>query len=325
MTMEIDCHRHVQTCHKCQIYTHKIHVPPVPLNVLTSPWSFAMWGIDVIGRIEPIASNGYHFILVAIDYFTKWVEAVSYANVMKQVVARFLKKEIICRYGIPNKIITDNGSNLNNKMMKELCKDFKIEHHNSSSYHPKMNGAVEAANKNIQKIVQKMVQTYKDWHEMLPFALHGYRTSVCTSTGETPFSLVYGMDVVLPIEVEIPSLRILMDVKLDEAEWVQTRLDQLNLIDKKGLASICHRQLYQRRLKRAFDRKVRPRNLEVGDLVIRKILPIHPDPRGKWTPNYEGLYVVRKVFSGGALILSTMDSDDLPSPVNADPVKKYFA
>lgn len=77
MTMEVDCYRHVQTCHKCQIYTDKIHVPLVPLNVLTSPWPFPMWGIDVIGCIEPTASNGHHFILVAIGYFTKWVEAVS--------------------------------------------------------------------------------------------------------------------------------------------------------------------------------------------------------------------------------------------------------
>lgn len=72
-----------------------------------------MWGIYVIGRIEPTASNEHRFILVVIDYFTKWMEAVSYANVTKQVVARFLKKEIICRYGVPNKIIIDNGSNLN--------------------------------------------------------------------------------------------------------------------------------------------------------------------------------------------------------------------
>ena len=78
------------------------------------------------------ASNGHRFILVAIDYFTKWVEAASYANVTRQVVARFTKKEIICCYGVPERIIADNGSNLNNKMMKELCRDFKIEHHNSS-------------------------------------------------------------------------------------------------------------------------------------------------------------------------------------------------
>ena len=110
--------------------------------------------------------------------------------------------------------------------MKELCDDFNIQHHNSSPYRPKMNGAVEAANKNIKKIVQKMVVTFKDWHEMLPFALHGYRTSIRTLTGATPFSLVYGMEAVLPIEVEIPSLRVLMETKLEEAEWVQARLDR---------------------------------------------------------------------------------------------------
>ena len=89
-------------------------------------------------------------------------------------------------------------------MMREMCEEFKVQHHNSTPYRPKMNRAVEAANKNIKK----MTVPYKDWHEMLPFALHGYRTSVRTSTGATPFSLVYGMEVVLPFEVEVPSLRI---------------------------------------------------------------------------------------------------------------------
>ncbi|KAI5386691.1 hypothetical protein KIW84_073006 [Lathyrus oleraceus] len=173
-------------------------------------------------------------------------------------------------------------------MMAELCREFKIEHHNSSPYRPKMNGAVEAANKNIKKIVQKMVVTYKDWHEMLPFALHGYQTSVRTSTGVTPFSLVYGMEAVLPVEVQIPSLRVLMDVKLQEAEWVRTRYEELSLIEEKRLAAICHGQLYQQRMKRAFDRKVRPRVYHVGDLVLKRILPPQNDRRGKWTPNYEG-------------------------------------
>jgi len=126
-------------------------------------------------------------------------------------VVRFIKKDIICRYGLPRKIITNNGTNLNNKMMKEMCEDFKIQHHNSTPYRPKMNGVVEAANKNIKKIVQKMTVSYKDWHEMLPFVLHGYRTSVRTLNGATPFSLVYGMKVVLPFEVEVPSLRILVE------------------------------------------------------------------------------------------------------------------
>ncbi|GAU31738.1 hypothetical protein TSUD_146250 [Trifolium subterraneum] len=225
LTMESNCYKHARKCHKCQIYADKIHLPPTSLNVLSSPWSFSMWGIDMIGRIEPKASNGHRFILVAIDYFTKWVEAASY---------------------LP------------------LC-------------------AVEAANKNIKKIVQKMVVTYKDWHEMLPFALHGYRTSVRTSTGAPPFSLVYGMEAVLPVEVEIPSMRVLMETELAEAEWCQNRYDQLNLIEEKRMAALCHGQLYQRRMKQAFDRKVRPREFREGDLVLKKILSFQPDSRGKWS------------------------------------------
>jgi len=250
--------------------------------------------------------------------------SASYANVTRKVVVKFIKKELICRYGIPERIITDNATILNNQMMSELCEEFKIKHHNSSPYRPKMNGRVEAANKNIKKIIQKMVVTYKDWHEMLPFALHGYRTSARTSSGATPFLLVYGMEAVLPFEVKIPSLRVLMETKLEEAEWVQARYDQLNFIDEKRLTAICYGQLYQNRMKKTFDNKVRPREFHEGDLVVKKIISIQKDHRGKWMPNYEGPYVVKKVFSRGALILTRMDGEELPLPVNFDAVKKFY-
>ncbi|KAG8493347.1 hypothetical protein CXB51_010679 [Gossypium anomalum] len=243
-TMEGDCINYAKKCHKCQIYGDKIHVPPSPLHVMTSSWPFSMWGMDVIGPISPKASNGYRFIFVVIDYFTKWVEAASYANVTKSAVSRFLKKEIICRYGMPKRIISDNALNLNNRTIVEVCSQFKIKHHNSSPYRPKMNGAVKAANKNIKKIVGKMSD--RDWHEKLPFALLAYQTSIRISTGATLFSLVYGMDAVLPIEVEIPSLRILSEIKLDEVEWIQSRYDQLNLIEEKRLKAIRHSQMYQK-------------------------------------------------------------------------------
>nr|UBX54599.1 NINRYN-like protein [Lupinus angustifolius] len=154
LTMETDCCNHVRKCHKCQIYVGNINAPPNPLNGLSASWPFSMWGMDVIGPIEPKASNGHRFILVVIDYFTKWGEAASYASITRKVVVRFIKKELVCRYGLPSKIITDNATNLNNKMMSETCENFKIKHHTSSLYRPKMNGAVEAANKNIKKIVQ---------------------------------------------------------------------------------------------------------------------------------------------------------------------------
>ncbi|XP_039056854.1 LOW QUALITY PROTEIN: uncharacterized protein LOC120199967, partial [Hibiscus syriacus] len=324
-TMETDCINYARKCHKCQIYGDRIHTPPHPLHVMTAPWPFSMWGMDVIGQISPKASNGHRFILVAIDYFTKWVEAASYANVTQSTICKFLKKEIICRYGLPERIISDNALNLNNKMMDSVCKQFKIKHHNSTTYRPKMNGAVEAANKNIKRLIEKMTETYKDWHEKLPFALFAYRTSVRTSTRATPFSLVYGMEAVLPIEVEIPSLRILSEVKLDEAEWVQARYDQLNLIEEKRLKAICHGQMYQKRMIRAHGKKVHLREFHEGDLVLKRILPIQKDFRGKWMPNWEGPYVVKKAFSGGALVLTEMDGSELPYPVNSDAVKRYFA
>ena len=161
-------------------------------------------------------------------------------------------------------------------MMKQICEQFKIKHHNSAPYRPKMNGAIEATNKNVKKIVAKMTDTYKDWHEKLPFALHAYQTTIRTSTGATPFSLVYGMEAVLPIEVEILSLRVLMEAKLEEAEWVQARYDQLNLIEEKRLKLLCHSQLYQKRMMRAHDKKVRPRQFREGDLVL-KIFPNQQD------------------------------------------------
>ena len=172
----------------------------------------------MIGPITPKSSNNHRFIFVVIDYFTKWVEAASYASVTKSMVARFIKREIICRYGLPERIISDNGLNLNNDMVAEVCTRFKIKHHNSVPYRPKMNGAVEANNKNMKKIIAKATETYRDWHEKLPSALHAYRTRVQTSIGATPYSLVYGIEVVLPIEVEIPFLRVLRELDLEEAD-----------------------------------------------------------------------------------------------------------
>uniref|UniRef100_A0A2N9HMZ8 Integrase catalytic domain-containing protein n=1 Tax=Fagus sylvatica TaxID=28930 RepID=A0A2N9HMZ8_FAGSY len=286
LTMERDCIRHVQTCHKCQMYQNSKNAPPQYLHTMASPWPFSAWGMDVIGAITPKASNGHEFILVAIDYFTKWVEACSFKNVTQVAVTRFVKNNIICRYGMPEMLITDNASNLNNRMMDQLCQQFKIQHHNSAPYRPKMNGAVEAANKNVKKILSKMTETYK------------------------------GL-------ARAPALCFVCLPNLEEAEWAQARYEQLNFIDEKRLAALCHGQLYQRRIERAYNKKARPRTFQPGDLVLKKRNMALSDPRGKFAPSYEGPYVVKKAFSGGAIILADMDGEEFRSPINSDSVIKY--
>ena len=101
---------YVKSCHDCHMHTNLNHVPPSELYSMTSLWPFSVWGIDVFGRIAPKVSNGHEYILVAIDYFTKWVEAASYSVLKAKHVARFLEKNIICRFGVPQEIIFYNGS-----------------------------------------------------------------------------------------------------------------------------------------------------------------------------------------------------------------------
>ena len=185
-----------------------------------------------------------------------------------------------------------------------------------------MNGAVESANKNLIKILKKMAGTHKDWHDKLPYALWVYKTSVRTSTRATLYSLVYGMEAVLPIEVEIPSLRILREAELEEAEWVEDRCIQLNLINEHRLQAMHHAQCYQKRLARAYQKKVRPRSFRPGYMVLRAI---HlPDGRGKFWPNWRGPFLIKRVFSSGVVVLENMDQVEQSEPVNTCYLKKYY-
>uniref|UniRef100_A0A2N9I4Q5 Uncharacterized protein n=1 Tax=Fagus sylvatica TaxID=28930 RepID=A0A2N9I4Q5_FAGSY len=246
-----EANRHVQTCHKCQMYQNSKNAPPQYLHTMASPWPFSAWGMDVIGAITPKASNGHEFILVAIDYFTKWVEACSFKNVTQVAVTRFVKNNIICRYGMPEMLITDNASNLNNRMMDQLCQQFKIQHHNSAPYRPK--------------------DERSHWHEHLPYALCALPNVSEDIRWSYPLlSGIWDGSRYCQVEVEIPSLRILSQTQLEEAEWAQARYEQLNFIDEKRLAALCHGQLYQRRIERAYNKKARPRTFQPGDLVLKK-------------------------------------------------------
>ena len=100
-----------------------------------------------------------------------------------------------------------------------MLQRYGVQHHRSSTYRPQTNGVVEAANKNIKRILRKMVETSRDWSEKLPFALWAYRTSFRTSIGATPYSLLYGMEAVLPIEIEMGSLRVTLEQQISEIEW----------------------------------------------------------------------------------------------------------
>ena len=139
LTMETDCCQVVQRCLECQMHGDLIHVPPSELHALTSPWLFSVWGIDIIGKISPNSSGGYEYILVAVDYFTKWVEAASYAKLTTARVANFIRSHIICRYRVPHELISNIGVHFRGKVDLSV-QEYGIQHHRSSTYRPQTNG-----------------------------------------------------------------------------------------------------------------------------------------------------------------------------------------
>ena len=299
-------------------------MPLSELHALTSPWSFSVWRIDIIGKISPKSSNGHEYILIVIDYFTKWVEATSYAGLTSARVAKFIKSHIIYRYGVPYELISDRGTHFRGEV-DTLVQEYGIQHHRSSVYRPQTNGAVEAANKNIKRILRKMVETSRDWSEKLPFTLWAYRTYFRTSTRATPFSLVYGMEAVLPVEIEMGSLRVALEQQISEAEWAQSRYDQLSLLDERRLRAADHVQAYQRKMTRAFRKRVKPRKFQKGDLVLKVLRGLINDPRGKFRPNWSGPYVIRDLTREGAAWLTELDGNQFTEPVNVDQLKRFYA
>ncbi|RVW36256.1 Retrovirus-related Pol polyprotein from transposon 17.6 [Vitis vinifera] len=264
LTMETDCCQFVQRCQECQMHGDLIHVPPSELHALASPWPF---------------SYG-------------WVEAASYARLTAARVAKFIRSHIICRYGVPHELISDRGVHFKGEV-DTLIQEYGIQHHRSSAYRPQTNGAVEAANKNIKRILRKMVETS-------------------------------GL-AVLPVEIEMRSLRVALEQHISEAEWAQSRYDQLSLLDEKRLRAADHVQAYQRKMTRAFRKRVKPRKFQRGDLVLKVLRGLISDPRGKFRPSWSGPYVIRDLTREGAAWLTDLDGNQFTEPVNVDQLKKFYA
>ena len=169
-----------------------------------------------------------------------------------------------------------------------------------------------------------MVETSRDWSEKLPFALWAYHTSFRTSIGATPYSLVYGMEAVLPVEIEMRSLRVRLEQQIFETEWVQSRFDHLSLLDERRLRAADHVQAYQRKMARAFKKRVKPRPLQRGDLVLRILRGLAGDPRGKFRPTWSGPYIIRELTPEGAAWLTDLVGNQFSEPTNVDQLKKYY-
>ena len=236
-----------------------------------------------------IALRQLKFLIVGIDYFTKWVEAEALATKTKKNVRGFVWKKIICRYGILRVLVSNNGKQFDNNFFRNFCSQLGIKNHYSSPAHPHANGQVEVTKRSLLKIIKTWLEGANGvWPEELLNILWVYRTTARTPTGETSFQIAYGSEAVIPAKVRLTSYRMGNhdEKKNDEAIRLQLDLlDEVRAIIEQRLAR------YQDLMVKHYNSRVRHRDFKVRDLVLRKVMGAARDPtQGKLGPNWEGPY-----------------------------------
>ena len=321
-TLHKDAHAFARACDSCQRFSNTNKSPAVPLKTLTSPWPFAVWGIDLIGEL-PKGKGGVKYAVVAVDYFTKWAEAEPLASITARKLVDFVCRAIVCRYGVPYKLISDNGKQFDSNEMMNFCENLGIKKGFSAVCHPQSNGQTEAVNKIIKHTLKAKLEEEKGcWPEELPMVLWSYNTTPRSTTGETPFTLTYGCEAMVPVEVGAGSFR--RDNYDPENNEVNHRL-YLDLIEEVRDTAQLKLAAYQQRTRKYFDKKVRARPLKTGDLVLRKMMPNMRVPaHGAFGAKWEGPYIIKTVLWEGTYHLTDMDGRLIPRAWNAQHLKRYY-
>ena len=226
--MKANAEAYVRACNKCQRFSNIIRQPIEELTLMTAPWPFAQWGLDIM-RPFPTAIRQLKFLVVGIDYFTKWVEAEALATITEKNIRSFVWRCIICRFGIPRVLVSDNRKQFDNDSFRDFCSQLGIRNHYSSPAHPQSNGQVEVTNRSLFKIIKTRLEGAKGiWPEELPSVLWAYRTTARTPTRETPFQLTYGNEAVIPAKIRLTSCRVDNHDEARNDEAIRLQLDLVN-------------------------------------------------------------------------------------------------
>ncbi|XP_022007808.1 uncharacterized protein LOC110907084 [Helianthus annuus] len=275
--------KELQQCDECQRHA------PISLRAknemipVTAAWPFQKWGVDIVGPFSR-SSGSAQYLLVAVDYFTKWVEARPFTTISGYNVTRFFWEQIVCRFGLPLYIISDNAKQFAENPFKRW-----------------------------------LGQEGKGWADELPNVLWAHRTLHKTSNGETPFSLTYGTEAVIPAEIGLPNQRC-KNWEENERE-LRSNLDLLE--ERRNIAAIKEAR-YKKKIEKYYNARAKIYKFKVGDYVLRNNDASRAETPGKLTPKWEGPYRVKEASEKGSYVLEKLDGTPVPRTWNGVHLKKCF-
>jgi transposase InsO family protein len=321
-TAVADATRIVRSCRGCQFYARQTHLPAQTLQTIPITWSFAVWGLDLIGPLQK-APGGFKHLLVVVDKFSKWIEVQPLTSIGSEQALTFFTN-IIHRFGVPNSIITDNGTQFTGKKFLDFCEDHHIRVDWAAVAHPMTNGQVERANGMIlqglkPRIYNDLNKFGKWWIKELPSVVWSPRTKPSRATSFSPFFLVYGAEAILPTDLEYGSPR----TKAYDNQSNQTNQeDSLDQLEEARDVALLHSARCQQSLRRYHAQRVRPRGFQVGDLVLR----LRQDARGhhKLTPPWEGPFIIAEILKPRTYKLANDQGEVYNNAWNIQQLRRFF-
>jgi hypothetical protein len=257
--------------------------------------------------------------VVAVEYFSKWIEAKPLATITSVTVQKFFWQNIVCRFGIPKAITVDNGTQFNVEAFKEFYDQIGTKIHFASVRNLESNGLVERANDIIMTGIMKLIfnQPRGKWSEELIKVVWSHNTTISRSTGFTPFKLLFGDEAITPEEAKAGSIRTVALAE-DEADYSVAK----DAIEGTRLQAVENINKYQAETTKWRDRKVRLKNIKPGHLVLWRVA--NPDIVGKLQLKWEGPFLVVSSSRPSSYRLKDMDGNDIPRSLNADELRRYY-
>ena len=294
----------------------------MPLNPILVVDLFDVWGIDFMGPLP--SSLGYLYILVGVNYVSKWVEAVPFRGADHRVVLKFLKENIFSRFKVPKAIISDGGSYFCNKPFESLLTKYGVKHKVATPYHPQTSGQVELDNREIKTILMKVVNSNrKDWSLKPLDSLWAYRTIYKTILGMSPYRPVYGKACHLPVEIEYKSWWAVRKLNLDMGRAGLKRLLDINELEELRNDAYLNSKIAKDKLKRWHDQLIARKQFQKGDQVLLYDSKLHLFPV-KLKLRWNGPFTIQEVYLNGSVDLLNA-KDNRVFKVNGQRMKPYAA